>query len=128
MTIRVNLIENGRFAEILSDGHVTRREAGWATERVREMVEAGEVAAILADSTDTERQVSPLPSGELIESFLLAIGTSVPVAYVCPTRWTETYFACVRDHVGELPDSAGYFAGRAEALDWLRAQSCADAC
>ena len=38
MTIRVNLIENGRFAEILSDGHVTRREAGWATERVREMV------------------------------------------------------------------------------------------
>ncbi|MAC38284.1 MAG: hypothetical protein CMH94_01195 [Oceanicaulis sp.] len=128
MTIRVNLIENGRFAEILSDGHVTRREAGWATERVREMVEAGEVAAILADSTDTERQVSPLLSGELIESFLLAIGTSVPVAYVCPTRWTETYFACVRDHVGELPDSAGYFAGRAEALDWLRAQSCADAC
>jgi hypothetical protein len=127
MTIRVNLIENGRFAEILSDGHVTRREAGWATERVREMVEAGEVAAILADSSDTERQVSPLLSGELIESFLLAIGTSVPVAYVCPTRWSEAYFKRVRDHVGELPASAGYFAGRAEALDWLRTQSCADA-
>ena len=44
MTIRVNLIEDGRFAEILSDGYVTRREAGWATERVREMVEAREVA------------------------------------------------------------------------------------
>lgn len=127
MTIRVNLIENGRFAEILSDGHVTRREAGWATERVREMVEAGEVAAILADSSDTERQVSPLLSGELIESFLLAIGTSVPVAYVCPTRWSEAYFKRVRDHVGELPASAGYFAGRTEALDWLRTQSCADA-
>jgi len=127
MTIRVNLIENGRFAEVLSDGHVTRREAGWATERVREMVEAGEVAAILADSTDTERQVSPLLSGELIEGFLLAIGTSVPVAYVRPTRWTETYFARVRDHVGELPDSAGYFTTREEALDWLRTRSCADA-
>ncbi|MED5549675.1 MAG: hypothetical protein VX529_09975 [Pseudomonadota bacterium] len=127
MTIRVNLIENGRFAEILSDGHVTRREAGWATERVREMVEAGEIVAILADSSDTERQVSPLLSGELIESFLLAIGTSVPVAYVWPTRWTETYFARVREHVGELPASAGYFGKREDALDWLRAKSRADA-
>ncbi|MEA1941045.1 MAG: hypothetical protein U9P68_02235 [Pseudomonadota bacterium] len=127
MTIRVNLIEDGRFAEILSDGHVTRREAGWATERVREMVEANEVAGILADSLETERQASPLLSGELIENFLFAIGSRVPVAYVRPVRWSREYFARVREHVGELPDTADYFQDRETALEWLRASSRAEA-
>lgn len=127
MTIRVNLIEDGRFAEILSDGHVTRREAGWATERVREMVEANEVTGILADSLETERQASPLLSGELIENFLFAIGSRVPVAYVRPLRWSREYFARVREHVGELPDTADYFQDRETALEWLRASSRAEA-
>ena len=127
MTIRVNLIEDGRFAEILSDGYVTRREAGWATERVREMVEASEVAGVLADSRETERQASPLLSGELIENFLFAIGDGVPVAYVRPSRWSEEYYVRVREHVGELPDTAGYFDERDAALAWLRTTGRADA-
>ena len=127
MTVRVNLIEDGRFAEILSEGFVTRREAGWVTERVREMVEAREIVAILADSRDIERQASPLLSGELIENFLFAVGCSLPAAYVRPSRWTDEYLARVREHVGTLPDTAEFFQDRETALDWLRVKSRAEA-
>jgi len=127
MTIRIDLLEGGRFIELVADGHVTRREAGWATERVREMVRENRPAGILADAGGVELQASPVLSGELIESFLFAIEDLAPIAYVRPSRWTPDYFGRVIDHVGDLPHSAHYFEDRASALHWLKAQAAADA-
>lgn len=119
MAIRVNLLEEGRFVEIFAEGQITRREAGWATERTRELVGSQGISGILADAGDVEEQASPILSGEVIEGFLFAIESLVPVAYVRPSQWTEDYYRRVREHVGELPPTARYFEDRAAALNWL---------
>lgn len=119
MAIRVDLLEGGRFVEIFAEGAVTRREAGWATERALELVREHRVAGILADAGGVEQQASPMLSGEVIEGFLFAIDGAVPVAYVRPSRWSEDYYSRVRDHVGELPPTASYFEDRLAAMSWL---------
>jgi hypothetical protein len=127
MAVRVDLAEGGRFIEILSEGHITRREAGWATERTCELLRTHDIAGILADSRGAERQVSPLLSGELIENFLFAVGRAVPTAYVLPESWSEEYTARVREQVTEWSQNARYFSSIETARDWLIASAGARA-
>ena len=127
MTIRIDLLEGGRFIELVADGHVTRREAGWATERVCELVREHKPSGILADADSVELQASAVLSGELIESFVFAVEGLAPIAYVRPSRWTPDYYGRVVDHVGDLPQTVNYFDDRASALLWLAEQAAADA-
>jgi len=119
MTIRVSLIDGGSVVEIRASGQATRREAGWATERARELSQQQTVVAILADCRDAERQNSPKLSAEMIENFLFALERPLASAYVMPRVWDEAYLAAVRREVAELPDEARFFSDRDEALSWL---------
>lgn len=119
MTVRVDLIDDGRVVEIRASGQATRREAGWATERARELCLRREVTAILADCGEAERQNSPRLSAEIIENFLFALDRPVPAAYVVPRVWDEPYLSSVRKELGDLPEHARFFTDRASARAWL---------
>lgn len=119
MTVRVNLIDGGAVVEIRASGQATRREAGWATERARELSQNLSVRAILADCRDAERQNSPKLSAEIIENFLFALERPLPTAYVIPQVWDEGYHSSVRKEIIELPEQARFFTNRDDALSWL---------
>jgi len=119
MTVRVTLIDGGRVVEIKANGQATRREAGWATERARELSTNGDVLAILADCVEAEPQKSPQLSAEIIENFLFALERPLPSAYIVPQVWDETYERAVRMELVDLPPNARFFSDRESALDWL---------
>ncbi|WP_291843568.1 hypothetical protein [Maricaulis sp.] len=119
MTVRVDLIDGGTVVEIRARGQATRREAGWATERARELCQRRAVTAILADCSEAERQTTPQLSAEIIENFLFAIERPVAAAYVVPRVWDDAYHAAVRSEIGDLPEHARFFTSRDTALDWL---------
>ncbi|WP_297731986.1 hypothetical protein [uncultured Maricaulis sp.] len=119
MTVRVTLIDGGSVVEIKASGQATRREAGWATERARELSANNDVMAILADCQDAEPQQSPQLSAEIIENFLFALERPLPSAYIVPLVWDETYAKAVRKELIELPPNARFFTDRESALDWL---------
>ncbi|MDF1767827.1 hypothetical protein [Maricaulis sp.] len=119
MTVRVTLIDGGSVVEIKASGQATRREAGWATERARELSVNSDVTAILADCLGAERQKSPQLSAEMIENFLFALERPLPSAYIVPQVWDESYAQAVRDELIELPPHARFFTDRETALDWL---------
>jgi len=119
MTVRVTLIDGGRVVEIKASGQATRREAGWATERARELSSHPEVTAILADCRESGRQKSPQLSAEMIENFLFALERRLPSAYVMPEAWDANYEMAVREDIIELPPHARFFIDRDSALRWL---------
>ena len=121
MTVRVDLIDGGTVVEIRATGQATRREAGWATERARELCQRCDVAAILADCSEAERQISPRLSAEIIENFLFALERPVPTAYIVPTGWDDAYQIAVLAELAELPPHTRIFADRHSALSWLSA-------
>ncbi|WP_417487040.1 hypothetical protein [Maricaulis sp.] len=125
MTVRVDLIDGGSVIEIRASGQATRREAGWATERARELSQDQAVRAILADCRDAERQNSPKLSAEIIENFVFALERPLPTAYIIPQVWDEAYQASVRHEISELPEQARFFTDRNEALSWLAVRQSA---
>lgn len=127
MTVRVDLIDGGAVVEIRASGQATRREAGWATERARELCQRREVTAILADCSDAEQQNSPRLSAEIIENFLFALDRPIPTAYIVPHVWDESYRGAVRGEIIELPAHARFFTDRDSAVDWLASRPKASA-
>ncbi len=119
MTVRVNLINGGRVVEIKANGQATRREAGWATERARELSASNDVTAILADCLEAERQKSPRLSAEIIENFLFALERPLPSAYIVPLVWDEPYTQAVCRELIDLPANTRFFTDRQSAVDWL---------
>lgn len=123
MAIRVDHAEGVRLVEIVADGAVTRREAGWATERTRELLGKGGVDGIIADCRGAEPQVSPALSAELMENFVFAVETDLPIAYVRPRGWTSAYREQVDRLVNSLIDAtqrrASLFDTREAAMAWF---------
>ncbi|WP_047160357.1 hypothetical protein [Maricaulis maris] len=121
MTVRVDLVGGGSVVEIRASGQATRQEAGWATERARELSQNPSVRAILADCSEAEPQMSPQLSAEMIENFLFALERPLPSAYVMPRGWTDIYLTAVQREIVDLPPNARFFADRDSALAWLSA-------
>ncbi|MHA6288025.1 hypothetical protein [Maricaulis sp. CAU 1757] len=119
MTVRVELIENDRFIEVIATGQVTRREAGWATERTRELSEAHDILGVLADCSQSDGAGSAALTHEYIENFLLAFDRRKVVAYVrSPVARPHED----RRLLAALADSrveARTFGQRQSALVWL---------
>lgn len=122
MPVKVDLLANGRIVEIHSDGIVSRREIGWATERVRELVRAHDVTGILANSRTVEVALSATLSSEIFENFLLAMDQPLPIAYIRPIAWTDEFETHVRAEMIEEPTNTEVFQERNLALDWLERQ------
>ena len=121
MSVRVYLNEGNSLILIEAIGPIVRREAGWAAERVCELVRAHEVSGILIDAFQAEEQSSPSLSGEMIAGFLLAMETTTPIAYVRPSRWDEAYYGRVRSSIRDLlPPHVALFDEIEAANDWLR--------
>ncbi|WP_323760913.1 hypothetical protein [Maricaulis sp.] len=121
----MSLIDGGSVVEIRASGQATRREAGWATERARELSQQQGVIAILADCSDAEQQDSPKLSAEIIENFLFALERPLSCALVMPGAWDEPYLAAVLREIVECPEHTRFFRTRDEALSWLTVRQSA---
>lgn len=119
MTVRVDLVEDGRFIEVAAAGHVTRREAGWATERARELSQQPSVVGILADCRDSDIADTPVLAREYVENFLLAIERPMVVAYVKPLQSDRAFLGLVARQVRQSKAIGQIFDDRPAALAWL---------
>jgi len=121
MSVRVCLDEEKSRIVVECIGQVVRREAGWAAERVSELLRSQPVSGILIDANQVEEQNSPTLSSEMISSFLLAMESTAPIAYVRPARWTQAYYNRVLNAIQDsrAPHLA-MFDEIDAATDWLR--------
>ncbi len=120
MAVRVDLSADGRIVEIVANGSVTRREAGWAIERAREIAKENQLRCLLADCLQVEPQVSPTLTAELLESSVFAFDPHIRVAYVYSGRWTPDYRDTVLDSLADvIPSNIRSFETRESALGWL---------
>ena len=120
MAVRVDLSADGRIVEIVANGNVTRREAGWAVERAREIALEKGLRCLLADCLQVEPQVSPTLTYELLENSVFAFDPHIRVAYVYSGRWTPDYRDTVLGNlVDVLPENVRSFETREGALGWL---------
>lgn len=124
MSVKVSLLASGKIVEMRSDDHVSLREVGWATERVRELIQNHDITGILADSRDVIVSNTPAFSGEIFENFLLAMDQPMPIAYVRPAAWSTEFEQLVRQAMLEEPVNVEVFEDRKLALDWLEQQAC----
>lgn len=120
MPVKVDLFAGDRFVVVEIMGHVTRRELGWATERVRELVRIHEIDGILADARDMEIDLTPAFASEIIENFLLALDKPLPVAGVRPAGWSDHHREAAQKTIDTLAAQTLSFPDRKAALAWLR--------
>ena len=127
MAVRVELVDDGRVIEIAANGQVSRREAGWATERVRELSLRCPGCGILADCARSEMGEAPVLASEYVENFLFAMEHPVTIAYVRPTIWSDAFVARATEHLSQSRSRARMFDHREDALAWLRSHSTSTA-
>jgi type II secretory pathway component PulC len=121
MAIKVDLVAGGRIVEVVASGSITRREAGWATVRTREVLIENGASGVLTNCADVEPQVSPTLSAELIEGAVLSLDDETPLAYVRPGSWDAAYLDRVVKTLGMMPAHTRMFDTRETALRWLNA-------
>ncbi|MGK0267354.1 MAG: hypothetical protein ACI82N_001607 [Maricaulis sp.] len=122
MSVSVCLNEENSMILIESIGQVGRREAGSAVERICELLRSHAVSGILIDANRVEQQTSPTLSSEMIAGFLLAVESTVPIAYVRPSGWDAAYYSTVMGAISDLlPPHVALFDAIEPANDWLRA-------
>lgn len=119
MPVKVSLNETESLIVIESSGSLLRREAGWAAERVAELLRQHAVGGILFDSTLVQKQNSPSLTGEIFSGFIQAIEFEVPIAYVRPTCWNEAYLARIEGEIEDIPVNSRVFDDIDAARVWL---------
>lgn len=122
MPVKVDLFAGDRFVVVEIMGQVTRRELGWATERMRELIRSGKIDGILADAREMEIDLTPAFASEIIENFLLALDRPLPVAGVRPAGWSDQHREAARKTIDTLAAQTLSFPDRETALAWLREQ------
>ena len=125
MAVKVELLEEGPFVSMTSWGVLSRQEAGWAHETVRELVAGGDATGVLVDARVTEVTSTPSYSAEIVENFVFALERKLPIAFLPPNAWTEAHYETVWKQMPELNVEVAVFDEVAAALDWLQTAATA---
>lgn len=120
MPVKVELLEEGPFVSMTSRGLLSRQEAGWAHETVRELVARTSARGVLVDARGTEVTSTPSYSAEIVENFVFALERKLPIAFLPPKAWTEAHYERVWKLLPELNVEVAVFDEVAAALEWLR--------
>ena len=123
MTIKVERIGAGRFVCIEVSGVPSLREAGWATERARELCGNDGVKGILLDAVEVEAGMSPGLTAELLENLMLALEHPVPVALVESRHWPQISREKVESRLIGLSGALTRFQNADRAMAWLEGRS-----
>lgn len=119
MPVKVSLCRDSTIIHIEASGQVMRREVGWASERVRELLTEHGVAAVMVDASGTQEQSSATLSAEMISGFLYSLETELPLAFIRSSLWSAPYREQVLAKIYDAPANASFFDDSPSARQWL---------
>ncbi|WP_300527024.1 hypothetical protein [Maricaulis sp.] len=104
-------------------GPATRVQTGAAHEKVRELVLSSQARGVLVDVRAAEVINSPPHSVEILEDFVLALGSPLPIAFLPPLQWSDAHHAAAWALSREIDNRCRVFTTPDLALDWLRSET-----